>query len=182
MEMTALRELHRQMLDDDIQHQIFRMQSGAVDLEFLFSVDVTPFELAMTVANTKEPEFFLFEVKAGYYISPNLGDDYKRLANALRIHGESFKLFEPRDFLNDLNLKIPKTVKQKPNAPDFCRLRCDIEERNKPYFDGWINWQKGQKPSKENLTKTRLILGQEAYEWSKLNSRSSRWSTHPKKS
>ena len=131
----------------------------------------------MTTKNTPKPEFFLFQVKPGFHIDISLeAKEYKRLANTLRTHGQSFNKFVLKDWFVDIDEQIPKTLTSEPNGKEICKLRYDVEEKDRPYFDTWIIWKNGQKPSKENLLKTLLILGESALQYSKKNDASARWS------
>ncbi|MCS7465006.1 DUF6037 family protein [Paenibacillus doosanensis] len=60
--------------------------------------------------------------------------------------------------------------------------RKDVEEADKIYFMGWLDKTiSGNKATPNNLEKTRLLLGQDAYVRCKAKNVSSRWTDDVKK-
>ena len=159
----------------------FQVQCGAVSFDCLFSTRDTPsFTLALT-SRGLEPKFFLFPVTQGYWIAPYFGEMYGDLVGLLNTGANSGHKLIPKDFLNDLNNAIPTTasLKQNPTPKEIVRLRPDIvEDRDRPYFDTWIYWRQenGRGPTRDNLFKTRMLLGSEAFDHSQRMNASSRWS------
>lgn len=184
MEMTALRELHRSMLNLRLDMQQFRAATGAASFDCLFSTRDDPFKLSMT-SRGKFPKFIQFNVLPGYHIKDYIGDMYADLVEALRVDGRVGGKIIPKEFLAQLNSAIPRVarVECRPAPSEIIRLRPDItEHRDRPYFDSWIYWDQSvdapRSPSEENLQKTLLLLGKDAYSYSLKQKASSRWSVH----
>ena len=182
MEMTSLRELHRNMISIRADLQQFQVRLGAASFDCLFSVRETPFILALT-SRGEFPKFFKFEVKTGYSITAFFDRSlYYELLGVLKTGAETGIKLEPKRFLDQLNTSLPTTAKPDriPTPKRIIQLRPDIvDEREKPYFDTWIYWKSEDRkgPTKENLHKTLLILGKEAHQYSLEMCASSRWSS-----
>ncbi len=182
MKLQSLEKLHKSMISIGVDIQQFKIKTGTVEFDCLFSVREVPFSLSLTSRGIN-PKFFRFEVHNGYWIKEYFGDMYSDLLSLLKIDGRSGKKLIPKNFLAQVNALIPHTAKPNrvPTPEQILRLRHDLEERDRPYFDTWILWGKesGRGPSKENLNKTLLILGVEAYNYSKKMNASSKWSANP---
>jgi WD40 repeat protein len=182
MKIESLVHLHRSMIAEKVDIQQFTIKMGVADFDCLFSTREQPFALTLTSKGAK-PKFFKFDIKPGYYVDSFLGDKYNDLKDVLKIDGRSGNRLMPKDFFAELDKLIPIIAKKNrvPTLEEIARLRHDIEERDKPYFDTWIYWSKesGKSYSPENFQKTSLILGLEAAEHSKLRNASSRWSSTP---
>ncbi len=175
MELLGLRNLHKLMKQEGIQHQKFRIKTGAVSFECLFSAP--PFELSLTSQNTQRPEFFLFNILKGYRINTYLNvADFERLIALLKTHGQSYNKLSTKEWFSDIASQIPTTLSKEPDRLEICKMRADLEHRECPYFDTWIPW-KVRGPTKQNLQKTLIMLGQEAHDYSFRNRLSSKWST-----
>lgn len=161
--------------------QQFRLTCGAASFDCLFSVSESPFILSLT-SRGENPKFFKFSVEKGYWIREYFGEMYGDLVEVLRIDGRSGESLIPKNFLMQLDRQIPRFAKKQaiPSSEEIVRLRHDLEERDKPYFDTWIYWSKdsGRGPTKENLEKTRLVMGYQAYQYSIDRNASSKWSAN----
>jgi hypothetical protein len=175
MEMTGLRDLHRSMITMRIDMQQFRFKTGVAEFDCLFSVREAPFVLTLT-ARSRKPCFLIFDVLPGYRVNTYLGDKYAELKEALFVDGRSGNALIPSEFFGDLNRSIPGTAvgHAVPTAADIVRLRHDLEDRDRPYFDRWE--QRGSGPTKRNKAKTLAALGSEALEFSIKVNKSSIWS------
>jgi len=178
MEMTSLRELHQDMIKKGVDMQQFRIRTGAAEFDCLFSTRETPFVLSMT-SRGANPKFFKFDVRRGYRIGTYLGDNFGKLRSVLFVDGSSGHRLDPKKFFYELNILIPKVahVNSVPSPEEIFRLRHDIIEQERPYFDRWE--QRGRGPSSENKQKTLLILGTEAHDFSISINKSSIWSSTP---
>jgi len=183
MRLESLARLHKSMIAQKIDMQQFKITVGVASFDCLFSVRETPFILSLTSRGIN-PKFFMFEVHEGYRIKEYFEKEmYYELLTVLKIDGRSGKKLIPKDFLSEIDRLIPTIANHKkiPSSEMILSLRHDLEERDKPYFDTWIPWDKasGRSPSTENLKKTMLLLGIEAYSYSKKMNASSRWSATP---
>lgn len=181
MKMTMLQQLHKSMLAIKSDMQQFQISMGAVGFDCLFSTRDKPnFTLALT-SRGESPKFFIFQVKMGYEIAPYFDGFYGELAKVLNTGTNTGKTLMPKDFLDQLNNKIPATAKsgRSPSSSEIIRLRPDItEDRDRPHFDTWIFWtpEGGRHPSSENLHKTKMVMGLDALEFSIRENASSKWS------
>ncbi|MDD1795112.1 DUF6037 family protein [Enterovibrio sp. ZSDZ42] len=180
VEMTNLKALHQSMLRIKTDMQQFQVKTGSASFDCLFSTRDAPFVLTLT-SRGASPKFFRFDVVGGYKIKPYFGEDYSELAALLNSGANTGQKLIPRNFLEQLNSAIPSKANEKnvPPPQEIIRLRPDItEQRDRPYFDTWMYWtqESGRHPSTENLEKTKLVLGRDAWEYSKEMNASSKWS------
>jgi Family of unknown function (DUF6037) len=187
MEMESLRILHQSMMSINTDIQQFRVKTGAVEFDCLFSTREDPFILTLTSCGLNS-KFFKLEVEheRGYRIKEYFGEMYSSLLEVLRIDGSSGERFKPGAFLAQLNAVIPKRAKPEavPSPVEIVRLRHDLEERDRPYFDQWAYWrgkENGGKdgPTPENQHKTLVILGKDAKAHGLKHRASTRWSATP---
>lgn len=179
IEMTGLRALHMSMRSQKIEVQQFRLRSGEVEFDCLFSDREVPFVLALT-SRGGNPKFFRYEVHRGYRVVAEFSpQDYYALAELLRTHGRSGSKLIPSEFLSRLDRAIPKVarVDAVPTQQEIVRLRQDLQEGDKPYFDHWGS--RGGGPSVRNKEKTLAVLGSEALKFSISINKSSIWSAVP---
>ena len=181
MKMTSLQLLHKNMLVIGSEMQQFQITVGAISFDCLFSSRDTPHYILSLTLRGEHPKFFLFQVKPGYWITPYFGDFYDELAAALRTGKNTGNKLMPKEFLENLNSKIPTKAskKREPNAGEIIILRPDItEQRDRPYFNTWMYWKKSTNkgPTKENRHKTLMVLGPEALAYSIEKNASSKWS------
>lgn len=182
MRMESLERLHRSMRSLGVDMQQFQIRIGAASFDCLFSTRETPFVLALT-SRGLNPHFFQFDVNAGYWIVEFFGNMYSPLVEVLKVDGRSGERLIPKSFLAQLDAVIPRQAKASnvPEAERIVRLRTDLEEADRPYFDTWLFWRPESKksPSHENLHKTHVALGPEALEYSKRMNASAKWSAKP---
>lgn len=178
MEMRALRELHRSMRRIGADIQTFQIKTGIAEFECLFSTREDPFILALTSRGDRYI-FLEIPVHPGYRVKTFLGDNYGKLLSVLYEDGRSRNSFKPGDWFKDVNEQIPKQARKDkiPNNKKTLRLRPNLEEIDRPYFDTWILWKDGKtRPSLENKRKTLALLGRKALDFSEKCNMSSRWS------
>lgn len=180
MKMNNLQLLHQSMMSKNVDIQQFRIVTGAASFDCLFSVREAPFVLTLT-SRGLSPKFFKFDVKKGYWITPYFKDFFYELVEVLSTNSKSKVRLEPKKFLEQVNSVIPKVAKvdKVPSTDQIIKLRLDIlEKREKRFFDTWIYWKSEERPgpSKENLQKTKSVLGKDALEHSISMRASSRWS------
>lgn len=176
MYMPALNSLYRDMINKHIDLQQFEIKQGAIIFDCLFSIRDIPFVLSLTTKGAN-PKFFKFEVLKGFKISSYFKDFYFELAKALNTGEKSGGKLYPKEFLEQINNKIPVTAIEKniPTSSEVIRLRQDIkEDRERPYFHCWKIWKENS-PTKDNLKKTLVLLGKEAYDFSLKMNASSCW-------
>lgn len=182
MRMESLERLHRSMRSLGVDMQQFQIRTGVASFDCLFSTRETPFVLALT-SRGLNPHFFPFDVKAGYWIVEFFENMYGPLVEVLKVDGRSGETLISKNFLEQLDAAIPRQAKKSnvPRPEEIVRLRADLEEANRPYFDAWIYWssESERSPSCENRHKTHVALGPEALEYSKRMNASTKWSAKP---
>jgi len=182
MKFESLEQLHRSMIAQHLDIQQFTLKHGIITFDCLFSTRETPFILTLT-SRGDSPKFFKFDIQKGYFVKDYLvGELYQDLVSVLRIDGSSRSPLIPKVFFAQLDQLIPRTAHPS-HVPDYStiiKLRHDVEERDKPYFDVWMYWSAASKksPSKENIKKTR-IMGPDACRYSLEYNASSRWTATP---
>src|SRR5699024_6298605 len=106
MYMSALNSLYRDMLNQHLDLQQFEIKQGAIIFDCLFSIRDIPFVLSLTTKGV-DPKFFKFEVLKGFKINPYFKDFYFELAKVLNTGANSGNRLYPKDFLEQINSKIP---------------------------------------------------------------------------
>lgn len=178
MKMTSLRELHQSMLKECVDMQQFRIKTGAAEFDCLFSTREAPFVLSLT-SRGANPKFFKFDVLPGYQIKTYLGKMYGDLLSVLFVDGRSGHRLDPQEFFAGLNRLIPTEARVGaiPSPEEVVRMRRDLLECERPYFDQWGFRSPG--PSPENKLKTLTALGPDALDFSVKVNKSSIWSATP---
>lgn len=184
MKLTSLEELYKSMKAQSLEMQQFPLKLAMVTFDCLFSTREAPFILTLTSQGSAS-KFFKFEVHRGFVVADYLGDMYYDLVTILRVDGNTGKPLIPKNFFAELDSLIPRSgsIHRVPSCKEIIKLRPDItEDRNKSNFDGWIYWSEESKksPTQENLKKTLILLGREAYKHSKQHNASSSWTAEPR--
>ncbi|MFF3926068.1 DUF6037 family protein [Paenibacillus lactis] len=180
LKLTGLRELYADMKTKRIKRYKFAFTYNSVSFDVFFFTDETPFKLMFGV----KAHNFYFEVNVtnGFVIDTNLRDKYTQLCKILGLQYDPDNPFKTFYFFSEFNKRIPQhaDVSYIPESSEIGYYRRDIEESEKIYFLSWRdNEKRGEKVSPENLQKTRLLLGYDAYLICKRKNISSRW-THDK--
>ena len=165
----------------DAQIPLTSCPSSNVELEVVPTLEEHPFARqlaagALVTLNSDDPAFFRFDVHPGYRIDTYLGERYGELRDLLFIDGRSGEALIPSRFFGELERAIPRTARAGavPSQTDIARLRHDLEDRDRPWFDRWE--QRGSGPTKRNLDKTLVLLGPQARQFSIDANKSSIWS------
>lgn len=181
MKLESLEQLHRSMIAQHLDIQQFTLKNGIATFDCLFSTREIPFILTLT-SRGSSPKFFKFDIQKGYFVTDYLGELYQDLVSVLRIDGRSGRPLIPKDFFAQLDQLIPRTAhpSRVPDYSTIIKLRHDIEERDKPYFDKWMYWSSASRrsPREKNLKKT-LIMGSDAHAYSLKYNASSAWTPIP---
>ncbi|AIG26118.1 DUF6037 family protein [Brevibacillus laterosporus] len=180
MKLTGMKELYADMKTKYIKRYKFAFVYKNVIFDVFFFIDEVPFKLIFGVKTHNF--YFEMDVNNGFIINTNIGSKYIRLCNILGLKYDPKNPFKTFYLFTEFNKKIPKQadIKNTPIPSDIAYYRRDVEESEKIYFMGWKdNEKRKEKVSPENLNKTRLILGYDAYQICKKKNTSSRW-THDK--
>lgn len=183
MEMTGLRVLHASMKRLPVDIQQFRFRAGVAEFDCLFLVnghrvrdDRKPYLLTLT-SRGRDPQFFAFPLDEKYRFNTYLGERYADLRNLLYVDGRAREPLIPNIFFQALNQAVPTVayLRAVPTPVEIVRLRHDLEDRDRPYFNTWGTRGK-EGPSEKNRAKTLAILGPEALDFSIEINKSSIWS------
>lgn len=181
MKLSGLIPLYRSMRQQDIGRYKFRYELNHLTFDCLFFIDIEPFELVMGCLGHN---FAIFkEVKQGFEVDPFIErDTFFDLRNALKTTDTSFHRFSAVDFFKQFDAQIPDYANPRNVAQpsDVVRYFSNIEEADKIHFCGWLdNNIRGNKVSEDNQEKTRRLMGQKVYEFSKRRNQSTRWTHDP---
>lgn len=169
------------MRKHDMRCYAFPFQSYGVDFEAVFIAEGNPWKLMVGARGTSH-KYFEFEVKPGFLASTRMeSDDYHKCLEVLNLKYKPGKPFKPRYLLEDLKRSVPRKIKDSNQKAHHVLGRCLVlpEEQDKIYFLGWAKHRWPRRASNENLAKTRMLLGEKAYQSCWEHNISSRWSAVP---
>lgn len=162
MRLTGLHQLHRDLHAKTETYCIFKFIKNRVEFDIFFDVGSSPFKLGFLVIRSNF-ELWL-NVEKGFIIDVNLKrEDYKQLINLLNLKFSKDNKFSTFAFFEEFNSKIPSSVPhiQKAHAQNLFVRYFKLEEEDKLFYDGAIEWDKTEIKKRrrpENLEKTRLLL------------------------
>jgi hypothetical protein len=117
----------------------------------------SPYKLIICQHNTSL--YCSMDVCRGYRIY--VKDYYNELRELLGIEYGMIKKFLPSDFLNELRSKFPDKYASEPRQLSLIARTFSVEDPDKIYIYGSINWDKitgnTKKRTAKNLEKTRLL-------------------------
>ncbi|MEM7241250.1 MAG: DUF6037 family protein [Pseudomonadota bacterium] len=186
--MHSLKRLHEHLDQMKISKLSFDYKIREALFRAMYISDIYPFELSLVPVGLrpKETFFLLWKFDENFYTDPSINnDEYYKLARMLRYDGSSENKLIPFVFLRELDdfCKSCRLPSRKLTPEEIVAARPDIEERDKPYFCGWMqNNERLGRPrnvTSENLKKTATILGNKAKIFSKRENISSVWSHDP---
>ena len=163
MKLSNLEKIYTCIKAENETYFIFEFIKNGVKFVILFDIFKTPFQLHFL---QKSSNFsFKVIVEKGFDINPNLDKvDYKNLCNALGLKYDANNPFKPLSFFQEFNNSIPNYNKRVVVKQELLQFyKSDIEENDKIYFDGFIEWNKlnnGKKVSVKNLEKTRILYSE----------------------
>lgn len=102
---------------------------------------------------------------------------------AFNIQSGQYHIFGPIDLFAAFNNQIPQKLSttKKARPSDLIRYKKDVEEADKAYFWRFRNNNENEHVSEKNPEKTRLFMGEEAYERCKKENISTQWTDDPTK-
>ncbi|MCE5286076.1 MAG: DUF6037 family protein [Pelosinus sp.] len=171
--LHGLRNLHNRMYAIQQDKIIFPYNVGRARLTIFFAAVTLPYELAITAR--ADNIFLLYKIDEKYEVNPIMdNNNYQRLANLMRINGQSGNAFIPFRFFLELDRYIRSVhVGTAPSSQQIMAARPDLPEGEKTYFYRW--YPHGGKVSEENVKKTRFVLGEDAAMLSLRHNMSSQW-------
>jgi hypothetical protein len=183
MNLDGLIDLYRSMKDQLIDRYRFEYRHGKAVFDVFFFIDENPFILLFGAKG--EAFSFEMEVRAGFQINPQLDSTtYKELCKVLGLEFDPDNPFSPKGFFDQFNQKIPHkaNISSKAEPQDIAKYRSVAEEEDKVYFLGWRNNNiRSDHVSKENLMKTKDLLGIKAHIRCSAKNISSCWTDDSRK-
>lgn len=177
MKLDGLVDLYRSMKDQGIDRYRFEYRHGRALFDVFFFIDESPFILLFGAKG--EAFSFEVEVEAGFNINPTLDSTtYKELCRVLGLEYDPNNPFSPKGFFAQFNQNVPHaaSINTKAEPHEIAQYRNVAEEEDKIYFLGWRNNDlRGERVSETNLTKTKDLLGQKAYNRCNSKNISSCW-------
>lgn len=161
IQISSLKSLHDSMKAESLESTKF-IYSVRKDVVFdvFFNVLVSPYELIFGLKGI-EPKVIFINVFPGYKVNTMLdSEQYKLLANILKINGASFKPFSFKTFLENFSRSIPSKAQKHlyHELTKYLTSRNDIDEAQKIYFLGFKNNASGHKVSDKNYKKNCLAF------------------------
>lgn len=180
IKLDRLQAFHRAMLRAEVERAVFSYQVKTARLQVVFIVSESPFVLLIAVQGLK-PFAFEVPVLRGYRVVPFLGSNAKPLWDALGLEFDPANRFSASGFFRELNSKVPEalTLVREAQPHELAVRDRDYEDPDKPYFVGWIAHSDGRRVTRENLTKTRELLGPACHARCEQDNISSRWTADP---
>jgi len=161
MKLDGLIPLYKKLLTNELTYGIFKYTKNKVDFDIFFDIGDTPYKIGFLVLNN---DFQLWiDLSKGFIINPILKpEDFKKLVRILKLKFDPNNKFSTKVFFEDFNSKIPTEFRfvKKDELPKIITSIKDIEDSNKIYYNGQIDWDKinnGNKRQPVNLEKTRLL-------------------------
>jgi len=160
MILSNLRELYKSLKENNETYYIFEYRKNNSCFQVLFDTFNSPFELHFLL---KESNFsFKIIVQKGFHINEFLDRaTYKNLCDVLMLKFDEKNPFSTKIFFEEFNSKIPQYKQQLKEERELLKFYVSqIEESDKLYFDGFIEWNKinnGRGATIRNLEKTRIL-------------------------
>lgn len=122
-------------------------------------------------------EYFELEMNRNFEISSFFTRElYRKLIDIFNIQYDPNHKFTPKDFLAFVNNNVPEyRYTKKVESSDVLQYKREVEEADKVHFCGWIYHTTKSNAQSPNLQKTRILLGEEAYNRCCERNISSRW-------
>jgi hypothetical protein len=176
MRLEVLDRLAASMRAQQIDVQLFEHRHGRGRFDVFFFVG-QPSEMLVGARSADPPLAFSVEVHPEGKFNPFLGDQYGLLCEFLGLRPNPENPFSPTAFFQQMELSIP-LVAQHARVPPRAAIAQygRMEDSDKLHFVGWRdNTSRGTSVSKENLEKTRRLLGWSAFDLCRRGNVSSCW-------
>lgn len=178
MVINNLKHLFKSMKNNNLKRCQFHFSMGKAVFDVFFFIDETPYTLMLGAKG--QNFYFEVPVKQGFIIESTLDNNvYTDLCKILGLKFDPDRPFSPKIFFGELDKNIPHSVGNQnvPKPHHVAIYRKNVEENDKIYFTGWLdNTKQSKKVSPENLKKTKLLLGNEAFLKCQQKNISSCWS------
>lgn len=176
MKLERLAQLYESMNSQGMTKSKFEFRFRNLVFSVVYIAEQFPHELLFGCR--AHALFFVVSVSRDFIIGTYLGDSYKALLDALEVKPDPNNRFSPNVFFQEFRSAIPQTTTpgNTPSVTDIASIRRDVEDAEKIYFLGWLPHDGVRShPSESNLSKTKRICGQAAYDTCYRHHISSRW-------
>lgn len=162
MVLDGLIPIYQEIKKRSETYCVFKFNKNKIEFDIFFDIGTNPFRLGFLLI---ESNFELWlDVQQGFRISTMLErEKLKELRELLGLKFDPNNPFSTKSFFEEFNSKIPNTPPhyKKEQRDRIVLYSFSIEEPDKLYYAGIIEWDKmqsGRKRSFENLEKTRLLF------------------------
>lgn len=143
MQLTNLKPLYRQMMQNDLSYCVFAFSVNNVEFDIFYDVGVTPNKIGfLPIGDNRQ---LWLNVRRGFFIDDGLSkDQYYTLVNILGLERAPDNKFKPANFFNDFNNRIPETYRQlnERERATIVGRAYTVEEHLKTEYDGLYDWDK----------------------------------------
>lgn len=180
MKLDGIIPLQKKLKSSDKTYGVFKFTKNKVDFDIFFDIGITPYKIGFLVIND---DFQLWlDILPGFKINTFLSKaELNSLIKVLKLKYDPDNKFSTKKFFEEFNSKIPGDFRliKKQELPNLVKYIYDIEESEKVYYKGVIDWERinnGKNRQESNLEKTRLLYPK-LYEQIKDRNMSVRYST-----
>jgi len=161
MKLEGIIPLYKKLKTSDKTYGVFKFTKNKVDFDILFDIGINPYKIGFLVINN---DFQLWlDVLPGFNINTFLSKtELNSLIKVLKLKYDPDNQFSTKKFFEEFNSKIPSDFRfiKKQELPKLVKYIYDIEESEKVYYNGMIDWDRinnGNNRQESNLEKTRLL-------------------------
>ncbi len=161
MKLDGIIPLYKKLKSSDKTYGVFKFTKNKIDFDIFFDIGISPYKIGFLVINSN---FQLWlKVLPRFNIDPFLKKaELNSLIKVLNLKFDPDNKFSTKNFFEEFNSKIPNDFRfvKKQELPKLVNYVYEIEESEKIYYNGIIDWDKvnnGNNRQESNLEKTRLL-------------------------
>lgn len=182
MQITGLKELHKDMRRNHVTRAQFQYRHNHVAFDVLFFTDDSQYKLLFGAIS--ECCSFVVNVRPGYSIDPFLQPKsaYNDLCRVLKIEYDPDNPFSTAKFFRHFAGEVPHsiTTTKEPTTPTQSQAELN-DDGEKIFFSHWRNNGSASHVTNSNLEKTQKAFGIEISNFCSRRNISSCWSVIEKK-
>lgn len=181
MQISGLKELHKDMRRNGVSRTQFQYRHNTVVFDVMFFTDSSPYKLLFGAIGEKCS--FVVDVKPGYSIDPFLQPKsaYSDLCRVLRIEYDPDNPFSTTKFFRHFAELVPYTIKSTKEPISLPKSLAELnDDGEKIYFSHWRNNGVSSHVTDINIEKTGRAFGMEIAAFCSEKNISSCWSVTEK--